>query len=293
MDRDGTLTEEVGYVNHPRRLRLLPRSAEAIRRLNGAGVAAVVVTNQAGLARGYFSEEILAAVNAALVSQLKDDGAHLDGVYVCTHHPTEGAPPYRMACDCRKPKPGLLLRAAAELGLDLSRATLVGDKGSDLEVLLGGAATAGHNVHAFGARVMPIGVIGADGAGEELHALFQSVGISTDGVVVERGRRTPVKTRIMAGGYQATRQQVVRLDREPAGEPQPTTEDALLDRLTALAPGAAAVVISDYGYGTVTPRLFECVKKIAGSGNAIVSTDSRYQLPRFSGVTAATPNEAE
>ncbi|PYN12033.1 MAG: D,D-heptose 1,7-bisphosphate phosphatase, partial [Candidatus Rokuibacteriota bacterium] len=126
MDRDGTLTEEVGYVNHPRRLRLLPRSAEAIRRLNGAGVAAVVVTNQAGLARGYFSEEILAAVNAALVSQLKDDGAHLDGVYVCTHHPTEGAPPYRMVCDCRKPKPGLLLRAAAELGLDLSRATLVG-----------------------------------------------------------------------------------------------------------------------------------------------------------------------
>src|SRR5439155_937923 len=119
--------------DHRRRLRLLPRSAEAIRRLNGAGVAAVVVTNQAGLARGYFSEEILAAVNAALVSQLKDDGAHLDGVYVCTHHPTEGAPPYRMACDCRKPKPGLLLRAAAELGLDLARATLVGDKGSDLE----------------------------------------------------------------------------------------------------------------------------------------------------------------
>src|SRR6266581_1347855 len=147
---------------------------------------------------------------------------------------------------------------------------------SEREVLLGGAANAAHNVHAFGARVMPIGVIGADGAGEELHALFQSVGISTGGVVVERGRRTPVKTRIMAGGYQATRQQVVRLDREPAGEPQPTTEDALVDRLNALAVGAAAIVISDYGYGTVTPRLFECVKKIARSANAIVSVDSRY-----------------
>src|SRR5207247_1230557 len=118
----------------------------------------------------------------------------------------------------------------------------------------------------------------------EVHALFQSVGISTDGVVVERGRRTPVKTRIMAGGYQATRQQVVRLDREPAGEPQPTTEDALVDRLNALAVGAAAIVISDYGYGTVTPRLFECVKKIARSANAIVSVDSRYHLPRFGGV---------
>ncbi len=132
IDRDGTLTEEVGYVNHPKRLRLLPRSAEAIRRLNAAGTAAIVVTNQAGVARGYFSEDVLAAVNAALVAQLKEDGAHLDGVYVCPHHPTEGAPPYRMVCGCRKPKPGLLLRAAADHGLDLSRSTLVGDKASDL-----------------------------------------------------------------------------------------------------------------------------------------------------------------
>src|SRR3990172_8070317 len=132
IDRDGTLTEEVGYVNHPKRLRLLPRSAEAIRRLNAAGTAAIVVTNQAGVARGYFSEEVLAAVNAALVAQLKEAGAHLDGIYVCPHHPTEGATPYRMVCGCRKPKPGLLLRAAADHGLDLSRSTLVGDKASDL-----------------------------------------------------------------------------------------------------------------------------------------------------------------
>ena len=132
IDRDGTLTEEVGYVNHPSRLRLLPRSAEAVRRLNAAGVAAVVVTNQAGVARGYFSAEVLGAVNAALVSRLKDAGAHLDGVYVCAHHPTEGEPPYRMVCECRKPKPGLLLQAAADLGLDLARSTLVSDKGSDL-----------------------------------------------------------------------------------------------------------------------------------------------------------------
>lgn len=132
IDRDGTLTEEVGYVNHPSRLRLLPRSAEAVRRLNAAAVATVVVTNQAGVARGYFSAEVLGAVNAALVSQLKDAGAHLDGVYVCAHHPTEGEPPYRMVCECRKPKPGLLLQAAADLGLDLARSTLVSDKGSDL-----------------------------------------------------------------------------------------------------------------------------------------------------------------
>ena len=134
IDRDGTLTEEVGYVNHPKRLRLLPRSAEAIRRLNAAGVPAVVVTNQAGIARGYFTEDVLHAVTAELRSQLEDAGARLDGVYVCPHHPREGEPPYRAVCGCRKPRPGLLLEAAADLHLDLARSVMVGDKASDLEV---------------------------------------------------------------------------------------------------------------------------------------------------------------
>jgi D-glycero-D-manno-heptose 1,7-bisphosphate phosphatase len=132
IDRDGTLTDEVGYVNHPSRLRLLPRSAEAIRRLNAARVPAVVVTNQAGIARGYFSADVLAAVNDALVAQLAQAGARLDGIYVCPHHPTEGEPPYRARCECRKPKPGLLRQAAAELSLDLIRSTMIGDKPSDL-----------------------------------------------------------------------------------------------------------------------------------------------------------------
>ncbi len=132
IDRDGTLTHEVGYVNHPKRLQLLPRSAEAIRRLNVAGIAAVVVTNQAGVARGYFSPDVLEATTAELVAQLKQAGACLDGVYVCPHHPTEGQPPFRAQCECRKPKPGLMLRAATELGLDLSVSTVVGDRPSDL-----------------------------------------------------------------------------------------------------------------------------------------------------------------
>ena len=132
IDRDGTLTDEVGYVNHPSRLRLLPRSAEAIRRLNAAGVPAVVVTNQAGIARGYFSQDVLTEVNEAVVAQLAQAGARLEGLYVCSHHPTEGEPPYRARCECRKPKPGLLTRAAADLGLDLARSTMVGDKASDL-----------------------------------------------------------------------------------------------------------------------------------------------------------------
>jgi D-glycero-beta-D-manno-heptose-7-phosphate kinase len=164
---------------------------------------------------------------------------------------------------------------------------------SEREVLLGGAANATNNVHALGARALPIGVIGCDAAGEELMALFRGAGIATDGIVTENGRTTPVKTRIMAGGYQATRQQVVRLDREPAGEPQPVTEDALLARLAALTARVDAIVISDYGYGTVTPRIFDEIKAIARRTGAIVSVDSRYQLPRFTGVTAATPNETE
>jgi len=164
---------------------------------------------------------------------------------------------------------------------------------TEREVLLGGAANAAHNVHALGARVVPVGVLGRDAAGDELLALFRAAGIATDGIVAESGRPTAVKTRIMAGGYQATRQQVVRLDREPTGELLPITEDALLARLSALGARADAVIVSDYGYGTVTPRVFDRVKALARRSGAIVSVDSRYQLPRFSGVTAATPNEAE
>jgi D-glycero-beta-D-manno-heptose-7-phosphate kinase len=164
---------------------------------------------------------------------------------------------------------------------------------TEREVLLGGAANATHNVHALGARVVPVGVVGRDAPGDELLGMFHAAGIATDGIVTENGRVTPVKTRIMAGGYQATRQQVVRLDREPSGELQTITEDALVARVTALAERAEAILVSDYGYGTVTPRVFERICALARRTGAVVSADSRYQLPRFTGVTAATPNEAE
>jgi D-glycero-beta-D-manno-heptose-7-phosphate kinase len=164
---------------------------------------------------------------------------------------------------------------------------------TEREVGLGGGANAAHNVHALGARIVPIGVVGRDAPGDELLGLFHAAGIPTDGIVTENGRPTPVKTRIMAGGYQATRQQVVRLDREPEAELQTITEDALVTRLTGLAERADAILVSDYGYGTVTPRVFERIRAIARRTGAVVSVDSRYQLPRFTGVTAATPNEAE
>jgi D-glycero-D-manno-heptose 1,7-bisphosphate phosphatase len=132
VDRDGCLIEEMGYLNHPSRVRILPRTAAAVSRLNAAGVPAIMATNQAGIARGYFSAETLREVNAEVERQLQREGARLDAMYVCTHHPTAGAPPYRLECECRKPKPGLLRLAAAEHGLDLTRSVMVGDKPSDV-----------------------------------------------------------------------------------------------------------------------------------------------------------------
>jgi D-glycero-beta-D-manno-heptose-7-phosphate kinase len=166
-------------------------------------------------------------------------------------------------------------------------------KFTDRDVRLGGAANAANNVHALGARVVPVGVVGADRAGDEVLELFSGVGIPADGIVVDPTRPTPVKTRIMAGGYQATRQQVVRLDREPPSELPPLAEDALLARLRALGPRVDGILVSDYGYGTVSPRIFEALKTLARESDAVLTVDSRYDLPRFCGVTAATPNEAE
>jgi len=134
IDRDGTISEEVGYVNHPSRFRLLPHSAEAIRTLNQAGWLAVLVTNQAGVARGYFSENMIQEVHARLVSELEQEGARLDGIYYCAHHPTVGEPPYRLDCECRKPRPGLIHRAATELDIDLAHSWMVGDRLGDVEL---------------------------------------------------------------------------------------------------------------------------------------------------------------
>ncbi|MBI1951408.1 MAG: HAD family hydrolase [Acidobacteria bacterium] len=133
MDRDGTISEEVGYVNHISRYRLLPRSLEAIRLVNEAGVLAIVTTNQSGVARGYFCQDLVEAVHARLRSLAAGAGARLDAIYYCPHHPAEGSPPWRAACDCRKPKPGMILQAARDHGIDLGRSYVVGDSVVDLE----------------------------------------------------------------------------------------------------------------------------------------------------------------
>jgi rfaE bifunctional protein kinase chain/domain len=164
---------------------------------------------------------------------------------------------------------------------------------TDREVRLGGAANAAHNVRALGATVLPVGVLGRDPAGDEVLRLFGEAAIPSEGVSRTAGRLTPVKTRIMAGGYESTRQQVVRLDREPEPSLPGDVEARLIAAVKGAGSGADAFLVSDYGYGSVTARVFEAVLETARGRGAIVAVDSRYDLPRFRGATAATPNEPE
>ena len=134
IDRDGTISEEVGYVNHPSRFRVFPYAAEAIRILNEIGWLAIVITNQAGVARGYFSEDVILKIHEQLRGDLQNGGAQLDAIYYCAHHPSVGEPPYRLDCDCRKPKPGLIQQAARDFDIDIAASWMAGDRYSDVEL---------------------------------------------------------------------------------------------------------------------------------------------------------------
>jgi D-glycero-D-manno-heptose 1,7-bisphosphate phosphatase len=134
MDRDGTVSHEVGYLNHASRFRLFPWTVDAVRHINRAGWLAVLVTNQAGVARGYFPESMVHEVHARLRGALEAGGARFDAIYYCPHHPSVGEAPYRMDCDCRKPRPGMLRRAEAELHADLARSWVIGDRHGDLQL---------------------------------------------------------------------------------------------------------------------------------------------------------------
>jgi D-glycero-D-manno-heptose 1,7-bisphosphate phosphatase len=150
IDRDGTISEEVGYINHPSRLRVFPYSAQAIKLLNDSGWLAILVTNQAGVARGYFSEDLVITVHEQLKSDLSQYGAHLDGIFYCAHHPTVGEPPYRFDCDCRKPKTGLITRASSELPIDLSSSWMIGDRYSDVELARNAGLHSGFVLSGYG-----------------------------------------------------------------------------------------------------------------------------------------------
>lgn len=133
LDRDGVVIEGVHYLSSPRQVQLIPGTAEAIASLNRAGWPVVIVTNQSGVARGLFPAETVHAVHRHISELLLEHGARIDAYYFCPHHESGDVPEFRLDCECRKPKPGMLLQAAAEHGLDLANSWMIGDRESDLQ----------------------------------------------------------------------------------------------------------------------------------------------------------------
>ncbi|RJR47507.1 MAG: HAD-IIIA family hydrolase [Desulfobacteraceae bacterium] len=124
----------MGYINHVSRLKILARAAEAVRLLNRSGFLAIVVSNQAGAARGYFPTPLIETVNELMKTSLENMGARLDGIFCCPHHPRSLIPELRMDCDCRKPGTGLIDQACSRFEIDMSRSYVVGDRCDDIEL---------------------------------------------------------------------------------------------------------------------------------------------------------------
>lgn len=137
LDRDGTINEEIAYLHRPEDLKFLPGVSEAIRRLREHGFSIVVVTNQAGVARGYYGEEEVAVLHEFMNERLKEQGAAIDHFFYCPHHPVHGIGMYKTACHCRKPETGMFLMAEQYYQVDKAHSYMIGDKLLDVE--------AGHN----------------------------------------------------------------------------------------------------------------------------------------------------
>ncbi len=146
LDRDGTVCDEVGYINHLDRLRVYPWAAEAVRRLNHAGLPVIVVTNQSGVGRGVFTEDLVRQAHRRIASQLAAGGARIDAYYYCPHHPSATVKAYRIECRCRKPATGMAEEAAKRYQLDLKRSYVIGDSYRDMQL--------GFNIGAGTALVM-------------------------------------------------------------------------------------------------------------------------------------------
>jgi len=168
LDRDGTIIEEVGYLDRVDRVAVYPWTGDALRLLDRAGFSLVVVTNQSGVARGFFPEARVLEVHAHLDRLLARGSARLDAYYYCPHHVDAADPAYRLDCDCRKPRPGLITRAARDLDLDISRSFVVGDKWSDVAL-----------ARAVGAR----GLLVRTGSGADEADLPPPPGVEADAIV--------------------------------------------------------------------------------------------------------------
>ncbi|HJQ70823.1 MAG TPA: HAD family hydrolase [Blastocatellia bacterium] len=134
IDRDGTINEDIGYVSSPEELIVYPFAAQAVRLVNQSEMKVIVITNQSGVARSLYTEQMLAAIHDRLTCELALAHARIDGIYYCPHHPEIGDETYRKACECRKPRPGLLLEAARDHQIDLAASYVIGDKASDINL---------------------------------------------------------------------------------------------------------------------------------------------------------------
>lgn len=134
LDRDGTLIEDVGYLSSISQIKVLPRVVDGLKLLKSMGYLLIVVTNQSGVARGFFSEGFVLNVHDILGRLFKDNSVTIDAFYYCPHHPTEGLPPYNVNCDCRKPKTGMIKRAICEYDIDISKSWVIGDSLVDVQL---------------------------------------------------------------------------------------------------------------------------------------------------------------
>jgi len=133
LDRDGTIIEDVGYPHECSKIKFLPRVSKAIKLLNENGFKVIVITNQAGVARGYFTEETVREINRYIQESLAKQGAFIDMIYYCPHHIEGIIEEYSKECYCRKPNPGMIEQAVHEFGIDLKNSFIIGDKISDIE----------------------------------------------------------------------------------------------------------------------------------------------------------------
>jgi D-glycero-D-manno-heptose 1,7-bisphosphate phosphatase len=134
FDRDGTLNEEVGHLDSLDRFHLYPFAGRAVRAINDAGLLAIVTTNQSGVGRGVFAEELVRAVHERMTREMGEAGARLDAIYYCPHHPTAEIERYRVECSCRKPSPGMMQEAARRFGIRLEESFVIGDRYLDVEM---------------------------------------------------------------------------------------------------------------------------------------------------------------
>ena len=134
LDRDGTINMDYGYINHPEKIDLISGAGEAIKKLNDAGFKVIVVSNQAGIARGLATEDQVQSCNKTVLKKVLNTGGIIDAIYYCPHHTEHGTHPFKQKCNCRKPDIGMITEAQKKFNLDLSKSFMVGDKTTDIEM---------------------------------------------------------------------------------------------------------------------------------------------------------------